>query len=244
MKPGNEFMEQTKYKNLTGSDQQNGMPYPPIEKPYDNSEIINLKKPVFDQKYEVNLLELINERTSVRTYSDEALAKEDLSYFLWCTQGIKKNLKDKATLRTVPSAGARHAFETYMLINNVVGLNNGMYRYIATKHAIVPINLDKAIAGNLLAACLGQGMITMSAVTFFWTADIYRMEYRYGQRGYRYIHLDAGHICQNLHLAAESRECGVCAIAAFDDDETNTALGLDGENDFVVYIAALGKKKK
>jgi SagB-type dehydrogenase family enzyme len=86
-------------------------------------------------------------------------------------------------------------------------------------------------------------MITTSAVSIFWAADIARMSYRYGERGYRYIHLDAGHVCQNLYLAAQNRGCGVCAIAAFEDDLTNAALGLDGEREFVVYIAALGKKK-
>ena len=94
-----------------------------------------------------------------------------------------------------------------------------------------------------MGACLGQGMVTNSAVTFFWTAEIYRMEFRYAERSYRYIHLDAGHVCQNLYLAAESKGCGVCAIAAFDDDELNSALGFDGEKEFVVYIAALGKMK-
>ncbi len=245
MSTGQEFMEQTKYKNMTQvSDQQKGIEYPPIEKPSDNKGIINLKKPESDGKNDVNLLELINSRTSVRTYSDKAVSQEELSYFLWCTQGIKRDLKGKATLRTVPSAGARHAFETYLLINNVEGLKNGLYRYIASKHAIIPINLEESISPQLLAACLGQGMVSMSAATFFWTADIYRMTYRYGERGYRYIHLDAGHVCQNLYLAAESRGCGVCAIAAFDDDATNYALGLDGENEFIVYIASLGKKKR
>lgn len=244
MKTGKNFMEQTKYQNMIETDQQSGGAQPPLEKPHDNKGIINLPKPQTDKKYDVNLLDLINERTSVRAYTDEAVEQSELSYFLWCTQGVKSERRDKATFRTVPSAGARHALETYLLINNVQGLKKGVYRYIASKHAIVPINLDDGIGDCLLAACLGQGVVTSSAVTFFWAADINRMVYRYGQRGYRYIHLDAGHVCQNLYLAAESLGCGACAIAAFDDDDTNTALGLDGEKEFVVYVATLGKKNR
>ncbi len=241
---GKDFIENTKYKNMGETDQEQGKPYPPIEKFYSNEGIINLDKPDSENVDKLNILELINERKSVRRYENKGITQEDLSYFLWCTQGVKKVLKGKATLRTVPSAGARHAFETYLLINNVKGIKPGVYRYIATKHAIVPHDLSEGIGERLLASCLGQGMVSTSAVTFFWAADIYRMAFRYGERTYRYIHLDAGHVCQNLYLAAESKGCGVCAIAAFDDDELNSALGLDGENELVVYVAALGMKKE
>lgn len=240
---GQEFMNKTKYKNMSMSDQDKRLPRPPLEKEYDNSGIINLKKPIADKEHDNNLLDLITDRTSVRSYDDSAISPDELSYFLWCTQGIKSKKENSYTFRTVPSAGARHAFETYLLINNVANIQKGLYRYIASKHAIIPISLDNNISDALTAACLGQGMVKTSAITFFWAADIYRMQHRYGERGYRYIHLDAGHVCQNLYLAAENKSCGVCAIAAFDDDETNSVLGLDGINDFVVYIATLGKKK-
>ena len=75
-----------------------------------------------------------------------------------------------------------------------------------------------------------------------WVADIKRIYWRYGERGYRYIHLDAGHVCQNIYLAAESINCGACIIVAFDDDVINQAVGVDGENQFVIYVSAVGKK--
>ena len=243
MGTGMEFMENTKYQNMGITDQQKGAKQPPLEKPYDNAGIINLKKPEEKGENDVNLLRLINQRTSVRAYENKGITQEELSYLLWCTQGIKSIREGKAAFRTVPSAGARHAFETYLLINKVEGIKQGLYRYIASKHAVVPVDLQEDTPEGLLAACLGQGMVTMGAVTFFWAADIFRMTYRYGERGYRYIHLDAGHVCQNLYLAAEKLGCGACAIAAFDDDAVNDALGLDGKNEFVVYIAALGRKK-
>ena len=114
MNVGKDFMENSKHKNTGISDQEKKMPYPPIEKPYDNEGIINLTKPDGSEEEDINLLNLITERTSVRSYDDKPITQDELSYFLWCTQGIKKNIKDKATLRTVPSAGARHAFETYL----------------------------------------------------------------------------------------------------------------------------------
>lgn len=147
-----------------------------------------------------------------------------------------------ATLRTVPSAGARHAFETYLLINRVDGIQPGLYRYIALEHALLAVDLAEGIAQRLTDACYYQKQVLHSAVTFFWAAALERMAWRYVERGYRYLHLDAGHVCQNLYLAAEVIRAGVCAIGAFDDETLNGLLGLDGENDFVVYAASTGKR--
>ena len=94
----------------------------------------------------------------------------------------------------------------------------------------------------VVSACANQNHVHTSAVTFIWVAILERMKLRYGQRGYRYLHLDAGHICQNLYLAAEVIHCGVCAVCAFDDDAMNAALGLDGEEQFAVYLGTLGRQ--
>jgi len=96
---------------------------------------------------------------------------------------------------------------------------------------------------RMVGACLGQESVAASAVTFVWTAVPYRTTWRYGERGYRYMHLDAGHVCQNLYLAAEAIEAGACAIGAFSDDAMNELLGLDGVKQFVIYLAAVGKRK-
>lgn len=95
---------------------------------------------------------------------------------------------------------------------------------------------------RVAAGCLNQQHILKSAVTFLWTAVPDRMTWRYGERGYRYLHLDAGHVCQNLYLAALSVGCGVCAIAAFDDAAMNRLLGIGGEEQFLIYVAMVGKK--
>ncbi|TVP94365.1 MAG: SagB/ThcOx family dehydrogenase, partial [Acholeplasmatales bacterium] len=77
-------------------------------------------------------------------------------------------------------------------------------------------------------------------VTFFWVADVERMTYRYGERGFRYLCMDAGHVCQNLYLVAEALGLGTCAIGAYDDDAVNATLGLDADREAVLYIAPLG----
>ncbi|ABR47836.1 nitroreductase [Alkaliphilus metalliredigens QYMF] len=240
---GKEFMKYTKYEYLVPSDQEKELPQPPLENAYEGSEDkINLPSPDKIKVGEIDLKKAMEVRKSLRKYSQKSLEIEELGFLLWYTQGVKSVVSRPATLRTVPSAGARHALETYLLINQVEGIKPGIYRYLALAHQLVPINLADTLADKVTQACHNQEFVNQSAVTFIWVADIYRMKWRYGERGYRYIHLDAGHVCQNLYLAAEGIDSGVCAIAAFDDDEINRLIGVDGEQQFVTYIATLGKK--
>ena len=102
--------------------------------------------------------------------------------------------------------------------------------------------MSAEIADKLVDACLGQVFIKNSAVTFIWVAVPYRMTWRYSERGYRYMFLDAGHVGQNLYLAAEGIDCGACVIGAYDDDAVNNLLGFDGKELFVIYMASVGKK--
>ena len=181
-------------------------------------------------------------------WSTQGIRNEDLEKIRLNISGekeieeINKILKT-VTLRNVPSAGARHAFETYLLINRVEGVESGLYRYIATRHKLLEISTESDLSAKLKKAAYNQSMVVKCAVTFIWVANTYRMTWRYGERGYRYLHLDAGHVCQNLYLSAENIACGVCAIAAFHDDEFNELLGLDGLKQFVIYLATVGKKR-
>jgi SagB-type dehydrogenase family enzyme len=241
---GAEFIEGTKYEYLEQSDQSKGLPQPPLEMEFDfRGNIINLPSPKQLPYGKMALIEAINNRRSLRRYANKALTSEELSYLLWCTQGVKKTKAGVGTLRTVPSAGARNAFETFLLVNHVENLDACLYRFLALEHKLAAVNSEKDIAEKIVAGCMGQGFAGLSAATFIWVADVPRMKWRYGERGYRYLHLDVGHVCQNLYLAAESIGCGACAIAAFDDDLMNEILGLDGKNRFVIYIAAIGKKQ-
>lgn len=240
---GKEFMEKTQYRYLGMSDQASGYPQPELEKTVEDTDrIVDLSLPKDIEIEDIGLRQAIEKRTSVRNYSSEPLPIKELSYLLWCTQGVKEVVRDVVTFRTVPSAGARHALETYILVNNVKGLEKGLYRFLPIEHKLVEVDMGKDIADRVMRGCLDQPFVKTSAVTFIWTAVPYRMSWRYGQRGYRYLHLDAGHACQNLYLGAGSVGCGVCAIAAFLDEEINPVIGVDGENEFVIYVATLGKE--
>jgi SagB-type dehydrogenase family enzyme len=184
----------------------------------------------------------MEQRISVRRYSEDPLSLEELSYLLWLTQGVKTILPNTLTMRTVPSAGARHPFETWLSINRVETLIPGLYHFEASSHELEQVKLGEEYNQQLTQAILNQQQVATSAVTFIWVAHPYRTSWRYGSRAYRYICLDAGNVCQNLHLAAESIGCGVCAIGAYDDDAVNRLLELDGEEQFVIYMASLGRK--
>jgi SagB-type dehydrogenase family enzyme len=242
---GKTFWQNTKPALLPQSPQRRGEPQPPLELPYDPSaKLIPLIKPDQLSLPSASLWEVMANRTTLRNYSSQSLTLNELSALLWFTQGVKEVTNRPVTLRTVPSAGARHAFETYLLVNRVEDLQPGIYRYLALEHALLGLNFDEDVNETLTQACFNQRQVATSAVTFFWAAVVERMQWRYPERGYRYLLLDAGHICQNLYLAAEGLGCGVCAIAAYDDDSVNAALGLDGETIFVAYIASLGKRMR
>lgn len=235
-------MERTKHKYLGESDQSKGLPQPPLTQGVDGLPIIDLPAPQGIQVKPIDLTQAINRRKSLRKYSQLPLTLAELSYLLWCTQGVREVTSRPATLRTVPSGGSRHPFETYLLVNRVEGLEPGLYRFVSVEHKLVPIDLSVGFADNITNAAHKQPFVRTSAVTFIWVAVAYRSVWRYQERAYRDLFLDAGHVCQNLYLAAEAVESGCCAVAAYDDDEINALLGIDGEEQFAIYLATLGKK--
>lgn len=239
---GVQFMEQTRVADIVGTEKEKGLPLPPPQMPAEaGAQLIALPEPDLLADQNINFLELVEVRATARRYSDRTLTLKELSYLLWCTQGVKMVSPHGVTMRNVPSAGARHAFETYLFIQNVEGLNAGLYRFLALEHALLPVDLTPKIAPVIQEAFYGRPMIERCAVLFIWTAVAQRMVYAYGPRAYRYLHLDAGHVCQNLYLAAHTVQCGTCAIGHYDDEKTNAALGLDGTEQFTIYAASVGK---
>jgi SagB-type dehydrogenase family enzyme len=242
---GREFIRKTCYPHVPESAQRKGLPQPPLELAYPpTAKLIDLPDPAEFTIPTLDLRAAIERRITMRSYSPQPLSLQELSFLLWCTQGVKAVTERPVTFRTVPSAGARHAFETYLLVNRVEGIEPGLYRFVAVEHALLPLDAPADIAERITQACLNQTQVRTSAVTFIWAAVTERMTWRYPERGYRYLLLDAGHVGQNLYLAAEAIDCGVCAIAAYDDDLVNTELGLDGDDLFAIYIGSVGKAKK
>jgi SagB-type dehydrogenase family enzyme len=141
----------------------------------------------------------------------------------------------------VPSAGARHSFETYLFVMRVTGIQQGLYRYLPLSNELLFVSEVENMETQLARACLGQIFVARSAVTFVWTTIPYRMEWRYSLAAHRVILIDAGHVCQNLYLACEAIRAGTCAVAAYDQEQLDRLINVDGADEFSVYLAPVGK---
>lgn len=320
------------------TDQSRGITPPDIQKPpATGKEIIDLP-PTKDllNEFCIPLAKAMDQRQSVRQFSDRPLSLKELSFLLWATQGVRTVMGNTVSLRTVPSAGGRHSFETYLYVRNIetIGgwgeggdgagdvakgggvetegdpgkvitstgngeggesvenregkenmgngegeesegnmvkdaanngahlkrgekeksegrkervdrekLPEGIYRYLPLTHQLVQEFHEEGLGMKLTSACFGQRFVGEGAVTFLWSTIPYRMEWRYGLAAHRVIALDAGHVCQNLYLACEAIGAGTCAIGAYDQEKVDALLGLDGEEEFVLYLAPVGKKR-
>lgn len=223
--------------------QSRGEPPPPVQKPVPGgAAIVPLAPPDAWQIPSCDLAAAIARRESRRSFVHDPLGIDELAFLLWSTQGVRARLHEAAVLRTVPSAGCRHPFETYLAVLNVATLDPGIYRYLPLDHALVLEQAPDHLPARLAAAARGQRFAAQAAVTFIWTAIPARTEWRYAEASCKVIALDAGHVCQNLYLTAQTVGAGACAIGAYDDDALNAELGLDGESMFVAYAASLGKR--
>jgi SagB-type dehydrogenase family enzyme len=225
------------------TDQHQGVEPPPVEKPrHPEQELIALPRQESWSPFRgTDLIDAINNRKSHRRFKPDFLTLAELSFLLWSTQGIKKELAPGTALRTVPSAGCRHPFETYLLISNVEGLTAGLYRYLPLEHALVLERADDNLVEKLPAATLGQTFVAAAPVTFVWTVIPYRTEWRYTTAAHRVILMDVGHLCQNLYLAGEAIGCGTCAIAAYNQELMDQLVAVDGTDEFTIYMAPVGK---
>lgn len=243
IKNNREFLKATLWENRAAweSDQQNGVPQPELQKPYPaEAELIELSDPkslILGQK---SLFETINQRRSRRKFKNDSLTLEELSYLLWSTQGVREVVGER-TYRTVPSGGARHALETYLFINRIDNLKPGIYRYLPLEHKLLFEYTDDNLVDKVNEAALGQTFVGNSAVVFYWTSIPYRAEWRYALTSHKMILLDAGHVCQNLYLAAEAIGAGTVAIGAYSQSKTDAILKVDGVDEMTVYLAPVGK---
>jgi len=224
------------------TDQHRGVPAPPLEKPAPpDVQQIDLVPAADFAIGQMPLIEVIKKRRSRRKYTGAALTLEELSFLLWSCQGIREPTPSPPrAFRTVPSAGCRHPFETYVLINRVDGLEPGLYRYLPVEHKLCLLRADDDVALEIHAASEYQYVLE-SAATFIWTVIPYRSEWRYLHHAHRVILMDTGHACQNLYLGAEAIGCGACALGAYNQAAMDAALGVDGEEEFTIYLAPVGR---
>jgi SagB-type dehydrogenase family enzyme len=181
----------------------------------------------------------VAERRSVRDYVRHPIPFEVLSQLVWATQGITAKAWG-FDFRVVPSAGALYPIETYVVVNRVEGLSPGIYHFSVKKAQLVLIK-EGSLGQECSRAALGQAIIEEAACIFVWTAMVERSKWKYRERAYRYIYMDAGHIGQNLYLAATALGLGCCTVGAFFDEEMDQLIGIDGKSEISVYLGAVGK---
>jgi len=236
---GYKYIKDTKYRRETIKE----MVRPAIAevatfKKYPDAEKIELPR-TWTLK-EARITPLLQNRRALRKYLMEPMSFEELAFILWASQGITGKSANYS-FRTTPSGGALYPIETYFSANLIEDLDPGIYHFDVENFALDKICEDDQ-AEAVSKACMNQKFMAQSAVSFLWTAIFRRSMSKYGNRGLRYILLDAGHICQNTLIAAEATGCGGCPVAAFYDDEINKLLGINGNDEAILYAASVGKK--
>jgi SagB-type dehydrogenase family enzyme len=234
---GDRFQQETKYH--PGKPFGSGPDWaarPEAHKEYPQARSIALPLPEAGRKTPLD--EALRARRSVREYASRPITLDQLSYLVWAADGIQRE-EHGCEFRTAPSAGALYPIETYLVANRVEGLESGVYHYDVREHALDPIRKGDFSAQTAQAA-LGQEMCAGAPVVFVWSAVFQRSRWKYAQRAYRYVYLDAGHIAENLALAAVSLGLGSCQIGALLDDEVNRIIEVDGVEESVVYMTCVG----
>jgi len=234
---GEEFHKKTKHSRtrLLGG-RLDWANKPETYKKYPSAKTIPLSRE-FPTK-SLPMLDVLKKRRSVRSFFPKPLSIADLSFLLWASTGIQRKVHCYE-FRTVPSAGALYPIETYLIINNVEDLEKGLYHYDIQAHALEELKVG-SFSERIADAALGQEMIVDAPVVLIWTGVFERSKWKYAQRAYRYVYLDAGHIAQNLALSATSIGLGSCQIGAFFDDEINQIISIDGEEESVLYLSVVG----
>ena len=237
---GDQFQMETKYKRNKlpggGLDWANR---PDTHKRYPEAPRVALPRP--QAAGGAGLWDVLGQRRSVRRFQGVPLTQAELSQLLWAAQGITLRTQGRA-FRTAPSAGALYPVETYLVIHAVADIEPGLYHYAVEMH-----ELERLRAGDyrleVAHAALDQGIAAQANVVFVWTAVFPRSKWKYRQRAYRYVYLDAGHIAENVALAAVALGLGNCQVAALYDDEANALLGVDGEEESTIYMTVVGRTK-
>ncbi|MDD5659896.1 MAG: SagB/ThcOx family dehydrogenase [Actinomycetota bacterium] len=180
----------------------------------------------------ISLEEALKNRRSVREFSGKDLGLDDISQILWAAQGITES---KLGFRTAPSAGALYPIEVFVV------KSDGFFHYTPNGHKLEKFGSEN-LKQKLMEASLFQESISTASIVIIVTAIYERTTVKYGERGIRYVHLEAGHVCQNILLQAAALQLGAVPIGAFSDDEVRKALNLPTDHK-PLYIIPVGYSK-
>ena len=209
---------------------------PAVYKRYPDKPQISLPEP--DSRGGAPLWEVLSTRRSVREFKNQPVSAQQVSQLLWASQGITAE-QFGYKFRTTPSAGALYPVETYLVINNVEEIPQGVYHYAVEDHRLEQIKKGDYRV-TVARAALDQKVAYEAGLVFIWTAIYARCKWKYKQRAYRYIYLDAGHIAQGVALASVALGLGSCQIGAIYDEEADDLLGLDGNDEGTIYFSVVG----
>jgi len=212
---------------------------PPLYKEYPDTPRILLPPPHADTP---TLDQCLHLRKSVRRFADKPMTIAQLSYLLWAVAGIQRSMGD-FHFRPAPSAGALYPIETYLIVHNVDCISKGLYHYAIRPHALEELRLGD-FRNDIVQATQGQRMHAFANIVIIWTAIFQRTKFRYHDRAYRFIYLDAGHIAQNLALTAVGLGLSSCQVGAYFDDEVNHIVGVDGKEESAIYLSVVGWERE
>ncbi|MFX1389068.1 MAG: SagB/ThcOx family dehydrogenase [Promethearchaeota archaeon] len=237
---GDEFQQKSKYiRNKLPRHRLDWSSKPESFKKYPSViKTVKLPEPEFDKN--IRFWNTILNRKSTRKFKNEPLTLHQINLLLFGMTGLTR-IYPHVAFRTTPSAGGLFPIEIYPIVNSVEGLDKGIYHYNILDHSLEMIKSGD-FRLEISKGCLDQKIAYNAAIDFVWTAIIERSKWKYLQRCYRYIYLDAGHIGQNFYLIAEALGLGVCTIGAIYDDEINNLLEIDGIDETAIYVGVIGKK--
>jgi SagB-type dehydrogenase family enzyme len=231
------YLRETRYTRRTMAERSRAYPRAPLYKEYpDATQRLSLDPE--SGRQDADLWQALAARRSQRDYRDRPLTQTELAALLWATQGITGAMGGYH-FRASPSAGALYPVETYLAVHRVEGVTPGIWHL-----QVVDFALELVASGDfrqpLVAAGLSQGFLGEAGVVFIWTGVLNRARWKYRERAVRYVFLDAGHICQNLMLAAMALNLGVCPVGAFFDEEVERIVQVDEGEEVALYLAAVG----
>jgi SagB-type dehydrogenase family enzyme len=231
------YLEETRYRRRAMGEKSRAYPRAPLYKEYPQATL-RLSLDPQAGRGGADFWQCLARRRSQRDYRDRPLTQAELSALLWATQGITGSMGGYH-FRASPSAGALYPVETYLAVHQVEGVTPGIWHF-----HVLDFALELVAAGDfrqpLVQAGLAQGFLGQAGAVFIWTGILNRARWKYRERAVRYLFLDAGHICQNLMLAATVLGLGVCPVGAFFDEEVESLVQVDKKEEVALYLAAVG----
>lgn len=226
-----DFHETTKFLNTTNHNCNKEFQY----KVYSNSDKIKLKPLELDN--DCNFIKTISNRKSIREFTNQSISLDKLSIFLKLSIGLNK--KNYEHFRYVPSAGAKYPIEVYIIELTGVCRDKGIYHYNIKDDEIELIK--KGDFRDVMHLYSHEQECVLSCTSVIVMSCVFeRNQEKYGERGYRYILFDAGHVCQNMYLTSTYLNLGFVSLGGFKDNEINNLIGLDGEEESSLYLGCLG----